>query len=133
MSEIPDPPPGGPAPTARRDPSAPASGGLLGPWFEPVKIPRDAAETLRALSARGSLVFVMRSAGLLNYLFLGGRDLDCQDAADADDSGTLDVTDAVKLLAYLFLGGAALPAPGAEACGRDLTSDSLAPCTSTCR
>jgi glycerol-3-phosphate O-acyltransferase len=44
--------------------------GFLGRWFEPVKIPRDACATLAELAARGSLVFVMRSHGLLNFLYL---------------------------------------------------------------
>jgi glycerol-3-phosphate O-acyltransferase len=44
--------------------------GLLGRWFEPVKIPRDAPAALHELAGRGSLVFVMRSAGLLNFLYL---------------------------------------------------------------
>ena len=70
MSELPDPPPGGPAAPAGGAPSAPRGGGLLGPWFAPVKIPRDAPETLRGLAARGSLVFVMRSSGLLHFLYL---------------------------------------------------------------
>jgi glycerol-3-phosphate O-acyltransferase len=59
-----EPPPGTPSPTAD------AGGGLLGRWFEPVKAPRDAAAELRAIAARGSLVFVMRSASLLNFLYL---------------------------------------------------------------
>ncbi|MGC3998775.1 MAG: 1-acyl-sn-glycerol-3-phosphate acyltransferase [Anaeromyxobacter sp.] len=45
-------------------------GGVLGPWFEPVKVPRDAGPTLHDLASRGSLVFVMRSPGLLNFLYL---------------------------------------------------------------
>ena len=53
----------------RPGPPKPAPG-LLGRWFEPVKVPRDAAATLAELAARGSLVFVMRSAGLLNFLYL---------------------------------------------------------------
>ena len=43
---------------------------LLGRWFEPVHVGRDAARDLQALAERGSLVFVMRSAGLLNFLYL---------------------------------------------------------------
>ena len=38
--------------------------------FEPVKIPRAAPAELAALAARGSLVFVMRRSGLLNFLYL---------------------------------------------------------------
>jgi glycerol-3-phosphate O-acyltransferase len=49
-------------PTARR--------GFLSRWFEPVKVPRDTVEELRALSARGSLVFVMRTRSVLGFLYL---------------------------------------------------------------
>jgi glycerol-3-phosphate O-acyltransferase len=69
VSETSDPSRGGPTPSAP-DPTAPPAGRLLGRWFEPVKVPRDAAETLRALATRGSLIFVMRSSGLLNFLYL---------------------------------------------------------------
>jgi glycerol-3-phosphate O-acyltransferase len=43
---------------------------LLGRWFRWVNQPREAPQDLAELSQRGSLVFVMRSAGLLNFLYL---------------------------------------------------------------
>ena len=42
---------------------------------------------------------------LLNFLFASGVTIRCPDAADADDSGALDITDAVYSLSYQFLGG----------------------------
>jgi glycerol-3-phosphate O-acyltransferase len=42
----------------------------MGRLFEPVRVPREAPGELAALAARGSLVFVMRRSGLLNYLYL---------------------------------------------------------------
>ncbi|BDG08062.1 1-acyl-sn-glycerol-3-phosphate acyltransferase [Anaeromyxobacter paludicola] len=45
-------------------------GGLLDRWFRPVQVPEEAAGTLADLAARGSLVFVTRAAGLLNFLYL---------------------------------------------------------------
>ncbi|MBK9518847.1 MAG: 1-acyl-sn-glycerol-3-phosphate acyltransferase [Anaeromyxobacter sp.] len=57
----PAPPPEAPAPRPR---------GLLGRLFSPVQVPPDAAAELAALAARGSLVVVMRSSGLLSYLYL---------------------------------------------------------------
>jgi glycerol-3-phosphate O-acyltransferase len=66
-------------PESRPDPAPPvdAAGdpvrGHLGPltrWFAPVRVTREAPGDLADLARRGSLVFVMRSAGLLNYLFL---------------------------------------------------------------
>jgi len=54
------------------------------------------------------------------------------DAADADDSGKLDISDPIYTLGFLFLGGEAPPAPFG-ACGPDATEDALgcasfAPC-----
>jgi glycerol-3-phosphate O-acyltransferase len=42
----------------------------VGRLFGPVRVPPDAPAELRALAARGSLVVVMRSSGLLNFLYL---------------------------------------------------------------
>ncbi len=57
----------------------------------------------------------------LGALFLGGADLRCDDAADANDDGVVDITDAVASLAYQFLGDFKIPAPGPNDCGRDST------------
>jgi glycerol-3-phosphate O-acyltransferase len=43
---------------------------LLSRWFRPVRIGPDAVAGLQALAARGSLVFVMRAPGLLDFLYL---------------------------------------------------------------
>ena len=48
----------------------------------------------------------------------------CLDAADADDSGALDISDPVYLLGFLFLGTSA-PAEPLRACGPDPTPDGL--------
>ncbi len=61
----PDPAPAVAAPAA----PAPARG-LLGRLFARVRLPPGAPTELSALAARGSLVVVMRSSGLLNYLYL---------------------------------------------------------------
>ena len=74
MSDAPQSQPGGQAPGAAPpahplpEPARPRT--ILTRWFEPVRVPRDAARELHALAARGSLVFVMRSPGLLNFLYL---------------------------------------------------------------
>ncbi len=60
---------------------------------------------------------------ILNYLF-GGLSLACQDAADADDNGTVNTTDAVRILAHLFRGGPVPPEPYPDL-GPDPTPDSL--------
>jgi len=56
-----------PAPPPRAPPPA---RGLLGRLFARVRLPPDATAELSALAARGSLVVVMRSAGLLNFIYL---------------------------------------------------------------
>lgn len=39
-------------------------------WFRPIRVPHGAGDELTALAQRGSVVFVMRSAGVLNFLYL---------------------------------------------------------------
>ena len=46
----------------------------------------------------------------LEYLFLGGA-ADCEDAADANDDGVVDVSDGIFILDFLFNGGRAPPPP----------------------
>jgi hypothetical protein len=50
----------------------------------------------------------------------------CADAADADDSGLVDITDPMRTLGTFFLGDDALPLPTGEP-GPDPTADGL-PC-----
>jgi hypothetical protein len=60
---------------------------------------------------------------ILNSLYFGGI-LSCEDAADVDDTGNLDLTDVVALLDHLFQGGAQ-PEPPYPAPGTDPTTDLL--------
>jgi len=63
---------------------------------------------------------------ILNYLFAGGVEPQCLDAADGDDSGELELTDPIRILNYLFLGTASVPEkPGPFQCGIDETLDPL--------
>jgi hypothetical protein len=50
--------------------------------------------------------------------------LACEDAADADDGGSINITDPIVLLGTLFLSYGPLPAPY-PACGPDPTADGL--------
>ena len=52
---------------------------------------------------------------------------DCEDAADADDNGRLELSDALYLLNFLFLPAPPLPAP-LGSCGDDPTPDLLNLC-----
>jgi hypothetical protein len=61
---------------------------------------------------------------ILTRLFVSGGEFPCQDAADANDRGDIDISDALFLLNFLFLGGRPPPAPFPE-CGEDPTADEL--------
>ena len=43
---------------------------LLDRWFRPVGVPPEAGRDLAELARQGSIVFVMRSAGVLNFIYL---------------------------------------------------------------
>lgn len=58
------------------------------------------------------------------YLFQGGVEPICLDAADVDDDGRLVLADVIYLLNHLFRGGTAPPAPY-PGCGADQTLDTL--------
>ncbi|MBI4583519.1 MAG: hypothetical protein HY717_05815 [Planctomycetes bacterium] len=62
--------------------------------------------------------------GLLGFLYLGGPAPYCQDAADADDNGRLEMADSIAMLQSLFLGQGTLAAPYGER-GFDSTPDEL--------
>jgi len=64
---------------------------------------------------------------LLNFLFSGGPEPPCRDAADATDDGVLDISDAIRILSHLFIGGAEfrrIPSPWPYP-GLDPTEDAL--------
>ena len=72
---------------------------------------------------------------MLAFLFSGGVAPACGDAADANDDGRVDISDAVAVLGHLFLGAPEPPAPGPRTCGSDPTADALERCedpTDTC-
>lgn len=62
---------------------------------------------------------------ILRFLFLSGEAQPaCEDAADADDSGTLDLSDAVQVFLFLF-SPAVEQLAGPRSCGPDPTEDDL--------
>ena len=71
------------------------------------------------------IVTITDPIAFLDHLFGDGGELACEDAADADDSGDLTLTDAIVALSALFINQNPLPAPGMEECGVDPTSDDL--------
>lgn len=72
-----------------------------------------------------STVNITDAIRILGFLFLGAPDsLECPDAADANDDGKVEVSDAISVLRSLFATGAAPPAPYPY-CGIDPTPDAL--------
>ena len=61
---------------------------------------------------------------ILLVLFDSGYSLPCEDAADINDDGVVNLTDAIYSLNFLFLGGSAPVAPFPD-CGIDPTIDGL--------
>ena len=61
----------------------------------------------------------------LGYLFTQGPPPLCDDAADVNDSGSLNLADVIHLLQYLFVPGSAPPPPPFPDCGADPTADGL--------
>ena len=61
----------------------------------------------------------------LGFMFLGEGPALCKDATDANDSGALELGDAIMMLNRLFLNGPPLPPPGATSVGPDPTLDGL--------
>ena len=61
---------------------------------------------------------------MLQYMFAGGADLECRDAADVNDNGTNEISDTVGLLSFLFAGGLPPQDPWPE-CGLDEGDESI--------
>jgi N-acetylmuramoyl-L-alanine amidase len=76
----------------------------------------------------GGTVDISDAILVLNWLFTGGNEPACGDAADADDGGGVDITDPLRVLGWLFSGAAEPPPPGPAACGLDPSADALAAC-----
>ncbi|MBI4584970.1 MAG: hypothetical protein HY717_13235 [Planctomycetes bacterium] len=91
-----------------------AGGPPENPWFARGDANRDGDLTVADAVASFRRLFGPQSGAVI-----------CDDAADFDDSGELDLTDGIRLLAYLFLGDPAPPPPGMEKPGPDPTPDAL--------
>jgi hypothetical protein len=63
----------------------------------------------------------------LTWLFMGGEEPRCPDAADANDDGEVNISDPIAILETLFRGGRGIAAPYPLS-GSDPTVDSLGPC-----
>ena len=83
-------------------------------------------EFARLVEAAADDLFVADAIFLLNALFVpGSPQTSCEDAADANDDGTLNIGDAVYKLNALFVPGSPQPPAPFPDCGVDPTGDPL--------
>lgn len=94
--------------------------------FLPAHFVRGNVDSSAARNGRGVVNFVADPTDvilILEAVFLGGRALPCADAADANDNGRIELSDAVSILNHLFRGGpppvSPYPAPGVDADATD--------------
>jgi hypothetical protein len=81
----------------------PESNPLTGYWQEKAEV---TCGSFRRADVDGSGEFDLSDAiGTFAALFLGGKPIDCQEAADANDDGAVDISDGIFILSFLFLGG----------------------------
>lgn len=73
-------------------------------------------------------VQITDAVNVFSYLFLGGAEPLCFDAADADDDGAIKITDGIRVLNTLFLGADSVEPPGILDCGPDPGADSFPSC-----
>ena len=95
----------------------------------------DGGGTVEAIFRRGDadadgIVNITDAIYVLNYLFQGGSEPPCLDAADADDEFAINITDGIYILNFLFLGGNEPPTPGPFSCGPDTPGEDGLDCQS---
>ncbi|MFQ5654462.1 MAG: FG-GAP-like repeat-containing protein [Planctomycetota bacterium] len=96
------------------------------PYLEVVSVYLNRLEGhfIRGDANRDQLVDVSDPVTILIYLFASGS-LECEDAADVNDSGSIDIGDAISLLTHLFVGGGPPPPAPFPDPGPDPTPDNL--------
>ncbi|MBI4582840.1 MAG: lamin tail domain-containing protein [Planctomycetes bacterium] len=77
---------------------------------------------LRGDANRDSRADMSDAIKILLFLFIGDEEIPCEKAADADDSGDIEITDAILIMGYIFLGGKP-PAPPFPTFGPDPTPE----------
>ncbi len=103
---------------ARRDGAR--SGGALCEFPRPVAFLRGDVETNGTINLTDAIA-------ILEHLFSGTVEIECLDAADANDDGSVNIADALRLLLFLFLDSAP-PEPPFPLPGFDPTPDALVGC-----
>jgi hypothetical protein len=99
---------------------APVAGGLEGPGS--VCVPVRPLVFLRGDVEVNGEINITDAISILGFLFIGGDEPACLDAADVNDDAEVNITDGIALLGFLFLSGAA-PATPFPSPGYDTTPD----------
>ncbi|HIG05739.1 MAG TPA: hypothetical protein EYQ08_08440 [Planctomycetes bacterium] len=86
--------------------------------------PHDGAPLIRGDASQDGTLDLADGVGILQYLFIGAA-ADCLDALDANDSGNVSITDAIRVLCALYCSGSPPPESPFPGCGFDSTADSL--------
>ncbi len=90
--------------------------------FDNMSISKVVAPVFRRGDTDGDGALLITDAvRILNYLFLGGAHISCLEAANFDNSESVDISDGIHVLNYLFRGGPppAPPGPLPGGCGPD--------------
>jgi hypothetical protein len=90
-------------------------------------IPPEIVIFIRGDADRNGAVALDDALFLLTHLFLGGVQLTCPDAADANDDGELGIIDPLTVLRGLFVDRSVISAPYPLS-GRDRSADGLGIC-----
>ncbi len=85
----------------------------------------DAASFIRGDVNQDSGVDISDASFILNWLFLGGQQPRCMDAADVNDDGDVDISDSKYLFGFLFTGENGPPPYPYPQKGLDITFDKL--------
>jgi hypothetical protein len=72
---------------------------------------------------KDSVVNISDSSFIANWLFSGGAEPTCWDAADANDDSRINLSDAIYIANFVASGGPPPPAPGPTTLGADPTGD----------
>jgi hypothetical protein len=99
---------------------APVVGGLEGPGS--VCVPVRPLAFLRGDVEVNGEINITDAISILGFLFIGGDEPACLDAADVNDDAEVNITDGIALLGFLFLSGEA-PAPPFPDPGYDTSAD----------
>ncbi len=86
--------------------------------------PHDGPMLIRGDASGDGFLDISDGIQVLDYLF-NETPSDCLDALDANDTGTINITDAVTVLCTIFCAGTPPPAAPYPACGFDPTGDAL--------